>query len=131
MADYRLRVYRRYPNKDMRQVVVYLKETGSDLVQENTFSISGMRHEFEIIRLWEQPYSDFLDFPGLLPLAVLGRSDNRTQTLREISSVISRIEDSRQQSNVAAATSILAGLVLDKDVVRGILREVNEQLNFC
>ncbi|MGK7953095.1 MAG: Rpn family recombination-promoting nuclease/putative transposase [Xenococcaceae cyanobacterium] len=123
MADYRLRVYRRYPNKDMRQVVVYLKETGSDLVQENTFSISGMRHEFEIIRLWEQPTTDFLKFPGLLPLAVLGRSDNRTQTLREISSVISRIEDSRQQSNVAAATSILAGLVLDKDVVRGILRE--------
>ena len=123
MADYRLRVYRRYPNKDMRQVVVYLKETGSDLVQENTFSISGMRHEFEIIRLWEQPTTDFLKFPGLLPLAVLGRSDNRTQTLREISSVISRIEDSRQQSNVAAATSILAGLVLEKEVIRSVLSE--------
>ena len=92
-------------------------------LQENSFTISGMRHEFEVIRLWKQDYSDFLDFPGLLPLAVLGRSDNRTQTLREISSVISTIEDRRQQSNVAAATSILAGLVLEKDVVRGILRE--------
>ena len=123
MADYRLRVYRRYPNKDMRQVVIYLKETSSDLVQENTFSISGMRHEFEIIRLWEQPTTDFLQFPGLLPLAVLGRSNNRTQTLREVSSVIDRIGDKRQQTNIAAATSILAGLVLEKDIIRGILKE--------
>ncbi len=29
----------------------------------------------------------------------------------------------RQQTNVAAATSILAGLVLEKDIIRGILRE--------
>ncbi len=32
MADYRLRVHRKYPNKDMRQVVIYLKKTSSDLV---------------------------------------------------------------------------------------------------
>ncbi len=123
MADYRLRVHRKYPNKDMRQIVIYLKETGSDLVQQNSFSISGMRHEFEVIRLWEQDYANFLNFPGLLPLAVLGQSDNPTQTLREVSSVIDRIEDRRQKSNIAAATSILAGLVLEKDVVRAVLRE--------
>ena len=123
MADYRLRVHRKYPNKDMRQIVIYLKETGSDLVQQNSFSISGMRHEFEVIRLWEQDYANFLNFPGLLPLAVLGQSDNPTQTLREVSSVIDRIEDRRQKSNIAAATSILAGLVLEKEVVRGVLRE--------
>ncbi len=123
MADYRLRVYRKYPQKQMRQIVIYLKETGSELVQQNSFTISGMRHEFEIIRLWEQQTEDLLQFPGLLPLAVLGRSDNRTQTLREISSVISTIENRRQQSNITAATSILAGLVLEKDVIRSVLRE--------
>ncbi len=123
MADYRLRVYRRYPNKDMRQIVIYLKETGSELVQQNSFTISGLRHEFEVIRLWEQPTTDFLQFPGLLPLAVLGQSDNRTQTLREVNSVISTIEDRREKSNVTAATSILAGLVLKKNVIRTILRE--------
>ncbi len=123
MADYRLRVHRRYPNKQMRQVVIYLKETGSDLVQQNTFTISGMRHEFEVIRLWEQDYANFLNFPGLLPLAVLGRSDNRTQTLREVSSLIDNIQDRREQSNIAAAASLLAGLVLNKDVIRSVLRE--------
>ncbi len=123
MADYRLRVHRRYPNKDMRQIVIYLKSTGSQLVQQNVFNISGMRHEFEVIRLWEQPYSDLLQFTGLLPLAVLGRSSDRTQTLREISSLIDNINNRREQSNIAAATSLLAGLVLKKDVINAILRE--------
>ena len=123
MADYRLRVHRRYPNKNMRQVVIYLKSTGSDLVQQNVFSISGLRHEFEVMRLWEQPIADLLKFPGLLPLAVLGRSNDRTQTLQEISLVIDSIENRREQSNIAAATSILAGLVLKKEVIRTILRE--------
>ncbi len=123
MADYRLRVHRRFPNKSMRQIVIYLKPTGSDLVRQNVFTISGMRHEFEIIRLWEQPTADLLKFPGLLPLAVLGRSDDRTQTLREVSSIIDSIEDRREQSNIAAATSILAGLVLNKEVIRAFIRE--------
>ncbi len=123
MADYRLRVHRRYPNKDMRQLVIYLKSTGSELVRQNIFTISGMHHEFEVIRLWEQPTADLLQFPGLLPLAVLGRTDDRTQTLREISSLIDNLSDRREQSNIAAATSLLAGLVLKKDVISAILRE--------
>ena len=123
MADYRLRVYRKYPQKEMRQVVIYLKKSGSDLVQQNSFTISGMRHVFEVIRLWEKPITDLLKFPGLLPLAVLGQSDNRIQTLRQVSSFIDVLEDRRQKSNIAAATSLLAGLVLEKDVIRSVLRE--------
>lgn len=123
MADYRLRVHRRYPNKDMRQLVIYLKSTGSELVRQNVFTISGMRHEFGVIRLWEQPTADLLRFPGLLPLAILGRTDDRTQTLREIGSLIDKINDRREQSNIVAATSLLAGLVLKKDVISAVLRE--------
>ncbi len=123
MADYRLRVHRRYPNKDMRQLVIYLKSTRSELVLQNVFTISGMRHEFEVIRLWEQPYSDLLQFTGLLPLAVLGRTNDRTQTLREVSSLIDNLKDKREQSNIAAATSLIAGLVLKKEVIRAVLRE--------
>ncbi len=123
MADYRLRVHRRFPNKAMRQIVIYLKSTGSDLVRQNVFSISGLRHEFEVIRLWEQPTADLLKFPGLLPLAVLGRSEDKTQTLREVSSIIDTMEDRREQSNIAAATSILAGLVLNKEVIRAFIRK--------
>lgn len=77
MIDYRLRVYRRFPQKQMRQVVIYLKETSSELVQQNTFTIGATRHEFEVVRLWEQPTAVFLSYPGLLPFAVLGGTDDR------------------------------------------------------
>ena len=107
----------------MRQIVIYLKSTGSELVRQNVFTISGMRHEFEVIRLWEQPTADFLQFPGLLPLAVLGRTEDRTQTLRKVSLLIDNLKDRREQSNIAAATSLLAGLVLKKEVIRQVLRE--------
>ena len=123
MADYRLRVHRRYANKDMRQLVIYLKLSRSELVHQNLFTISGMRHEFEVIRLWEKPTADFLQFSGLLPLAVLGKSEDRTQTLQEVSSLIDNIKDKRKQSNIAAATSLLAELVLKKEVIQQILRE--------
>jgi predicted transposase/invertase (TIGR01784 family) len=123
MIDYRLRVYRRFPHKRMRQVVIYLKETSSERVQQNTFTVPGTRHEFEVIRLWEQPTEVLLQYPGLLPLAVLGATNDRNSILQQVAQEIEEIDDQRQQSNVAAATSILAGLVLDQRLIQRLLRQ--------
>jgi predicted transposase/invertase (TIGR01784 family) len=49
MADYRLRGYHRNPQKQMRQIVVYLRPTRSPRVYQTTFEISGLRGEFEVI----------------------------------------------------------------------------------
>ncbi len=125
MIDYRLRVYRRFPQKQMRQVVIYLKETGSELVQQNTFTIPGTRHEFEVVRLWEQPTEVFLRYPGLFPFAVLGETDDRATTLQQVAQEIIGIPDQRLQNNVAAATAILAGLVLEKGLIQRVLRRDN------
>ncbi|BAZ69016.1 hypothetical protein NIES4106_37850 [Fischerella sp. NIES-4106] len=123
MTDYRLRVYRRFPKKRMNQVVIYLQKTTSDLVQQNTFTLEKTHHEFDIIRLWEQPTSVFLKFTGLLPFAVLSQTNDRTETLRQVAQVISTIKDQRTQSNIAASTFILAGLVLNKDTIQQLLRK--------
>lgn len=123
MADYRLRAYRRYPKKQMRQVVIYLKPTQSKLVQQSVFEISGMRHEFEVIRLWEVPIEEFFRFPGLLPLAVLGRTASKVETLQQVAQQIEALPTQEVKSDVAAATSVLAGLVLEKALIRQILRE--------
>ena len=123
MADYRLRVYRRYPNKRMHQVVIYLKPTSSELVYQDSFSIPGTHHEFQVIRLWEQPAELFWQSPGLLPLAVLGNTKSRRETLREVAQRIEQIEERREQSNIAASTAILAGLVLEKEVIAKLLRK--------
>ncbi|ACC79608.1 conserved hypothetical protein [Nostoc punctiforme PCC 73102] len=59
MLNYRVRVYRRFPNKEMRQVVIYLRKTSSELVNENSFKLNNTYHQFEVIRLWEQPTDRF------------------------------------------------------------------------
>lgn len=91
MLDYRVRVYRRFPQKEMHQVVIYLKQTNSDLVQQNTFLLTRTRHEFEVIRLWEQPTEVFLRTPGLLPLAVLSSTIDREAVLNQVAQQINNI----------------------------------------
>jgi len=123
MLDYRTRVYRRFPKKTMRQVVIYLKETSSPLVRENAFILPNTRHEYEVLRLWEIPAEKMLGLSGLLPLANLGKTPNRPEILRQVAAKIDNIEGRTEKSNLAAATAILAGLVLSKEIIRSLLRE--------
>lgn len=136
MADYALRVFRRFPQKRLVQVVVYLRPTDSELVQQSTFIANRLRHEFGVMRLWEQPTEIFLQCPGLLPYAVLSRVDvgeasqdeNRASVLQQVAEAIDALPDRQQQSNLAAASGILAGLVLSKQVIRRVLwRELMQE----
>ena len=122
MTDYRLRVYRRFPGKRMHQVVVYLQKTDSELVQQTTFTLEETFHRFQVIRLWEQPTEIFLQTPGLLPFAVLSNTSNKTNTLQKVAAQIDNISDKRTQSNLAASTFILAGLVLEEEEIKRLLR---------
>ncbi|PZD70646.1 hypothetical protein C1752_10367 [Acaryochloris thomasi RCC1774] len=123
MLDYRTRAFRRFPNKQMKQVVIYLSPTTSELVYQTAFEILGTRHEFEVVRLWEQPTQSFLNSPGLLPLAVLTQTQDKAQTLRQVAAKAEAIEDERVQSNVTASAAILAGLSLDRDFIYRVLRQ--------
>ena len=78
---------------------------------------------FEVIRLWEQPSSLFLNAPGLLPFTVLSATEDRPDLLRQVARQIATLPEQRMQSNVAASTAILAGLLLDKDLIQRILRK--------
>ena len=122
MLDYRVRVYRRFPEKQMRQVVIYLTPSTSELVQQNVFAIANTRHQFEVIRLWEIPTEQLLQSSGLWPLAVLGETDDPASILEDIGERINRLDNQRQQSNIAASTAILAGLLLEEEVIQSILR---------
>jgi predicted transposase/invertase (TIGR01784 family) len=122
LLDYRVRLYRRSPLKPVKQVVIYLTQTRSSLVYQTSFAIPGTRHEFEVIRLWEQPVELFLHRPGLLPLAPLARTADREQTLRQVAETIDGLGDRTYQSTIAASTAILSGLVLDKGLIKQILR---------
>ena len=82
-----------------------------------------MRHEFEVIRIWEQPTQPFLESIGLLPLAVLTNTPDKAQTLRQVAKRVEAISDLRVQSNVAASAGILAGLLLEKGLINQVLRK--------
>jgi predicted transposase/invertase (TIGR01784 family) len=122
MADYRLRGHRRFPDKKMRQVVIYLRPSGSDLVQQTSFNLEETQHQFEVIRLWEQPTELFLQQPGLLPLAVLSQTSDPEQVLQAVVHRVEEIADIRERSNLAAASGILAGLLLEQTVIQKLLR---------
>jgi predicted transposase/invertase (TIGR01784 family) len=122
MIDYRIRAYRKFPTKRMRQIVIYLKKTTSELVNQTTFEIENTLHRFEVIRLWEQPASIFLESPGLYPFASLAQTDKPELVLRSVASKIEAIGERKVQADLAATASVLAGLVLDKNQVKQILR---------
>ncbi|MFM6790973.1 MAG: Rpn family recombination-promoting nuclease/putative transposase, partial [Microcystis panniformis] len=122
MLDYRIRVYRRHPQKQMRQVVIYLRRSDSPLVQENTFRLGETFHSFQVIRLWEENTPQFFHHPGLLPFAILSNTDDPEQVLSQVSRSLETIPEKQVQSNLAAATSILAGLVLNRETIKKILR---------
>ena len=122
MADYRLRGHRRYPDQRRQQTVIYLRQTNSDLVYQTTFRLERTLHEFNMIRLWEQPTAVFLHCPGLLPLAALTQAQDRAEVLRQVSDLASQIPDEIQRNNSIGSTAILAGLVLEQDRVERILR---------
>lgn len=123
MFDYRGRGYRRDKTKTMRQVVIYLKQTTSEMVQQTSFVLERTRHEFDVIRLWEQPKDIFLQHPGLIPFAALGQTDNPEATLRQVAQAIDNIADRTIQANLSAASAILAGLRLEDEVIQRILRK--------
>jgi predicted transposase YdaD len=106
----------------MRQIVIYLRKTTSDLVYQTTFEIENTLHRFEVIRLWEQPASIFLESPGLYPFATLAQTDEPELVLRSVAAKIEGITERKVQADLAATTSVLAGLVLDRNQVKRILR---------
>jgi predicted transposase/invertase (TIGR01784 family) len=122
MLDYRVRAHRKFPNKQMRQVVIYLTPTNSDLVTLTTFELESTRHEFEVIRLWEQPASIFLESVGLYPFATLAQTDDPELVLRGVAARIEEIPSRELQADISAMSYILAGLVLDRDRVGRIIR---------
>ena len=122
MLDYAVRLHRKYPNLDIHQVVIYLLESSSTLVRQEELNLKNPYHKFNIIRLWETPTETLLETPGLYPFAVLSENNNREQTLQQIGEKIETIDNLTTQSNIAASTAILAGLLLDKTLIQRLLR---------
>jgi predicted transposase/invertase (TIGR01784 family) len=97
MTDYLLRLHRQFPNMEIYQVVIYLTPSASPLVYETKFNLGGLSHQFNVIRLWEQPTEIFQQYQGLLPFATLSQTNNPEETLRQVAKQIEQITDKQIQ----------------------------------
>jgi predicted transposase/invertase (TIGR01784 family) len=122
MTDYLLRLHRQFPEREIYQVVIYLTPSESPLVYQTTFNLGGLSHQFNVIRLWEQPTEIFQQYQGLLPFATLSQTNNPEETLRQVARQIENIKDKQVQSNVAASTAIISGIALNKEIIQRLLR---------
>ncbi|MFM7439322.1 MAG: Rpn family recombination-promoting nuclease/putative transposase, partial [Snowella sp.] len=122
MLDYRVRVYRRFPAKTMHQVVIYLKPTKSALVYPDSFQLGETIHRYRAIRLWEESTELFLNSSGLLPLAILTKSEEPRIRLQEVAKGLDTIENQGVRANLMAATAVFAGLVMEPEMIKTILR---------
>jgi len=122
MLDYWVRGKRRFPDKKIRQFVIYLRETSSNLVLQQEFQDDSTYHRFEVIRLWEQPVTNFLEYVGMLPFAILVGQGDKERLLQGIAEKIDRIDDLNTRETISAATYVLAGMVLEENIIKQILR---------
>ena len=58
----------------------------------------------------------------MLPFATLSQTEDKTRTLQQVAEAIEQINDTRTQSNIAASTAVLAGLILNKELIKRLLR---------
>ncbi len=75
-----------------------------------------------MIRLWEQPITNFLEFTGMLPFAILVSDGDKERLLQDIAQKIDEIPEQKTRQIIGVATYVLVGLVFEKNIIKQILR---------
>jgi predicted transposase/invertase (TIGR01784 family) len=120
--DYWVRLHRQY-NVPIDQFIVLLRPSSEDLKITNVFRSERTYHEFNVIRLWEQDPTPFLQNPILLPFASLAQTDNPDRLIQQVAQQVSIIPEPNVRSQVASYVQIMAGLRYDKTTIRTLFRE--------
>lgn len=100
MLDYWVRLYRLY-RLSVTQVVVLLLPPSEGTVIETEFVFERTRHEYQVIRMWEQDPNFLLCDLALLPLAPLAAAAQPEQLLSRVAQQISKIQSAQQQREVS------------------------------
>jgi predicted transposase/invertase (TIGR01784 family) len=122
MLDYWVRLYRLY-RLPIRQVVVLLRPPAEGTVIESVFVLGTTRHEYQVLCMWEQDPSIFLEDIALLPLATLAAAQSPEQLLNQVAQRVSTIESTQQRREASAYVQLLAGLRFNKTLIRQVFRE--------
>jgi predicted transposase YdaD len=121
MLDYWVRLHRLYRLPVTQVVVLLLPPTGGTII-ETVFELESTRHEYRVIRLWEQDPTPLLNDLALLPLASLAASTNSEVLLQNVAQRVALLEP-EQRREVSSYVQILAGLKFNKGFIQQMFRE--------
>ena len=122
LLDYWVRLYRLY-GLPVIQVVIVLMPPPEGTVIESFFQVGGTRHEFTVIKMWEQDSEFFLNNPVLLPFATLTQLGNSEALLNQVAQKVEEVESIEEKQQISSYVQIIAGLKYDGDSIRRIFRE--------
>ncbi|MEH1833277.1 MAG: Rpn family recombination-promoting nuclease/putative transposase [Nostoc sp.] len=122
MLDYYTRLKRQYWC-DIEQVLIFLQPTSSETVFNTQYVDRKTRHEYRVIRLWEEDPTPLLANPALLPLATLARTNSPTDLLSQVATAVDMIEETDERQNISACVQVLAGLRFEKNLITQLFRE--------
>lgn len=122
MLDYSVRLIRQY-DVPVTQVVIFLQETDDEIAFTEEYVNETTTHRYQVIRMWEQDSTLFLNNRALLPLAPLTQTTSPQRLLAQVAQSVARIPDRNTRQDIAAYTEILAGLKFEKGLIQQFLRE--------
>lgn len=127
MAEYALRLIRR-DHLPVYSILIFLKPvTTPEPFLDKTWKGKGLRFDFEIIRLWEQPPEVILETNhyGLWPLAGLMGQNVTAETTFTVAEKIAHAPVPRQEkSRLMGLLGVLVGMRLPKvDLARALERD--------
>jgi predicted transposase/invertase (TIGR01784 family) len=119
--DYWVRLFRLF-RVPIVQVLVLLRPPAEGTEIESAFVMGTTRHEYRVVKLWEQDPALFLNDPALLPLATLAAGESKG-LLERTAAQVSKIELESQRKEISAYAQLMAGLRFNKKLIYQVFRE--------
>jgi predicted transposase/invertase (TIGR01784 family) len=120
--DYWVRLYRLY-RVPIVQVLVLLRPPAAGTEIESAFVLGTTRHEYKVVKLWEQDPAIFLNNPALLPLASLAATASSEDLLERTATEVGKIESESLRREISGYAQLMAGLRFDKKLIYQVFRE--------
>ncbi|HMY74927.1 MAG TPA: hypothetical protein PLQ88_24125, partial [Blastocatellia bacterium] len=121
MLDYYVGLKRQKPHLRIRQVLIVLKETQTEI--PDRYEDEFTSHRYQVVKMWEQDPKELLQNEGLLPLATLCRTESGEKLLAEVADKVSQIKSPERRREVLSLSRVLAGVRYDKNLIYRILKE--------
>lgn len=120
MLDYYVGLKRQNPEQRVRQVLIVLKETGTEIPAR--YEDERTVHGYDVIKMWEQDAAVLLQYNGLLPLATLCRAASGEALLASVAERIRAVKDKEQRRETVNLARVLAGVRFNKKLVYRFLK---------